>query len=146
LHLGNGKWLAAARKAGLTLLYSEDDAKTWRPYGPLPRGKVTSNMMHPGHLTRLKDGTILLSYGKRQRQPKSATPPGVEVMFSNDDGKTWSEPYRLLNVDSADSGYPSSVQRKDGQVVTAYYARGIPGHKGYHMGVVIWEPDKNLKP
>ena len=97
-------------------------------------------MLHPGHLMRLKDGTILLSYGNRLPHP------GVEVMFSSDEGKSWSEPYRLLDVDSGDSGYPSSVQRKDGQVVTAYYAKGIPGHPGYHMGVVIWDPVKTRKP
>ena len=146
LHLGEGKWLAAARRAGLTLYYSDDDAQTWKPYGPLPHGKVTANPLHPGHLTRLQDGSILLSYGNRRHPPEFTTSPGVEVMFSSDEGKSWSEPYRLLDVDSGDSGYPSSVQRKDGQVVTAYYAKGIPGHKGYHMGVVIWDPVKTRKP
>jgi len=134
LHLGDGKWLAAARRGGLTLYYSEDDAQTWIPYEPLPRGKVTINLLHPGHLTRLKDGAIMLTYGNR------LPGPGVEVIFSNNEGRTWGEPYRVLDVDNADSGYPSSVQRKDGRILTAYYAKGIPGHRGYHMGVVVWDP------
>ena len=95
-------------------------------------------MKHPGHLMRLKDGTILLSYGNRVK-----TKQGIEVMFSHDEGKTWSEPYRLLDVNSSDSGYPSSVQLKDGCVMTAYYAKATPeGHRGYHMGTVIWDPVK----
>lgn len=135
LHLGDGRWLAAARRGGMLLAYSDDDARTWVEYGPGKRGRITPNSNHPGHLTRLNDGTILLSYGSRA-QPV----PGVEVLFSDDEGLTWSETYRLLDVNSGDSGYPSSVQRKDGQIVTAYYARGIASHGGYHMGVVIWDP------
>ncbi|MCA1809463.1 MAG: glycoside hydrolase [Lentisphaerae bacterium] len=135
LHLGDGKWLAAARRGGMLLSYSEDDARTWIAYGPGERGRVTPNSHHPGHLTRLNDGSILLSYGNRARPG-----PGVEVLFSDDEGLSWSAPYRLLDVDSGDSGYPSSVQREDSQIVTAYYAKGIPGHGGYHMGVVIWDP------
>jgi hypothetical protein len=37
-----------------------------------------------------------------------------------------------------DGGYPSSVQLKDGTIVTAYYCQRIPMHQRYHMGVVRW--------
>jgi hypothetical protein len=30
------------------------------------------------------------------------------------------------------------VLAADGTFVTAYYARGIPAHQRYHMGVVRW--------
>lgn len=131
LHLGDGRWLAAARRdsQGLTVLYSEDDAQTWTS-----RGEVTGDMMHPGHLMQLRDGTLLLSYGHRNR------PSGVDVLFSDDEGRTWSTPYRILDANWGDFGYPSSVQLKDGRILTAYYAKGIPGHSGYHMGIVCWDP------
>jgi hypothetical protein len=131
LHLGGGKWIAAARKAGLELFFSEDDAKTWTMLGE----RVTDNLQHPGHLMRLKDRSIMLSYGNRVRPH-----PGVEVKFSKDEGRTWSAPYRIADVNSPDSGYPSSVQLSDGRILTACYSRGIAGHDGYVMFTVTWDP------
>lgn len=66
---------------------------------------------------------------------------GVVVRFSGDDAATWSEPFTLIDdLASGDSGYPSSVQRADGKIVTAYYANGVADHQRYHMGVAIWQP------
>jgi hypothetical protein len=31
------------------------------------------------------------------------------------------------------------VQRADGKIVTAYYAKRVLNHERYHMGVAIWE-------
>lgn len=128
LHLGKGKWLAAVRFNGLDLYASADDGKTWTR-----RKKLTAAQQHPGHLTRLDDGHLLLTYGNRQE------PRGVDLRFSDDEGITWSEPYRVIDF-QGDGGYPSSVQLADGQVLTAYYARRIDGHDRYHMGVVVWDP------
>ncbi len=136
LHLGGGKWLAAARTnmgadptiGGLQLYSSNDDAKTWQPRG----GVVDEPAMHPGHLLRLRDGRILLSYGNRTASR------GVDVRFSRDEGKTWSQPTRVADFQE-DGGYPSSVQLPDGQVLTAYYASKAAYHNRYHMGVVIWD-------
>ena len=128
LHLGDGKWLLAARLDGLDLYMSKDDGRTWTL-----RSKLTGSMQHPGHLLCLRDGSVLLSYGNRQE------PRGVDVRLSRDVGETWSRPLRVLDF-SADGGYPSSVQLADGNVLTAYYARSIEGHDRYHMGVVVWDP------
>lgn len=139
LHLGGGRWLAAARcdvgkepqeRGGLKLYASGDDGRTWSY-----KLRVTGENQHPGHLTRLKDGAVLLTYGNRQE------PRGVDVRFSSDEGQTWSEAFRVARFEG-DGGYPSSVQLPDGQVLTAYYAKAVEGHEGYHMGVVHWDPDK----
>lgn len=137
LHLGQGKWLAAARNTGTDLYASDDDAKTWthRPISPDPQGRIAGDSQHPAHLLRLASGVIVLTYGNRTKNS------GVDARFSHDEGKTWSEPYRVVNC-AGDLGYPCSVQRADGQVVTAYYASQIEGHSGYHMGIVIWDPAK----
>jgi hypothetical protein len=127
-HLGEGKWLAAARLNGLDLYASDDDAKTWAY-----RKKLTGPQQHPGHFARLKDGRVLLTYGNRLE------PRGVDVRFSDDEGSTWTEPFRVVDF-QGDGGYPSSVQLPDGRVLTAYYARRIVNHDRYHMGVVVWEP------
>jgi hypothetical protein len=63
----------------------------------------------------------------------------VDVRFSDDEGKTRSELYRLLapNVD----GYPGSVQRPAGQVVTAFCGSGTPVWSNRRaITVVIWDP------
>jgi hypothetical protein len=125
--LGDGKWLLAARHAGLTLYTSDDDAKSWQK-----RQKLTGNAMHPGHFLQLKDGRLLLSYGNR------VDPKGVDVRLSDDQGQSWSEPLRVADF-QGDGGYPASVQLPDGQVMTAFYAQQTANHPRYHMGVVTWE-------
>ena len=133
-HLGEGRWLCAARFDGLNLYVSDDDAQTWT----LRRTAITGPGQHPGHFLRLRDGRVLLSYGDRQ------DPHGVDVRFSRDEGMTWSEPWRVVDF-MDDGGYPSSVQRPDGQVLTAYYARRISAHDRYHMGTVVWDPTRTLR-
>ena len=131
-HLGKGQWLAAARLNGLDIYRSNDDARTWSL-----EQKLTGPGQHPGHVTRLRNGRLLLTYGNRQ------VPQGVDVRFSDDEGKTWSKPIRVMHFEG-DGGYPSSVQLPDGQVVTAYYAQRIESHNQYHMGVVIWDATLSL--
>lgn len=130
VHLGEGHWLMAARRNGLDLYTSEDDGRTWTH-----RQRLTGSQQHPGHLFQLTGGRVLLSYGNRN------DPRGVDVRISDDRGKTWSEPRRVVAF-QGDGGYPASVQRSDGQIVTAYYARRVPDHNRYHMGVVIWDAAK----
>ena len=127
-HLGDGKSLVATRSNGLDLYASDDDAKTWSH-----RMKLTGEARHPGHITRLADGRLLVSYGNR------AEPKGIDVRLSHDEGRTGSEPLRVADF-QGDGGYPSSVQLPDGQVLTAFYAQRTPGHPRYHMGVVRWAP------
>jgi hypothetical protein len=128
IHLGGGRWLAAARVSELQLYRSDDDARTWTACGP-----VTGSSQHPGDLLRLRDGRLLLSYGNRTASR------GVDVRFSRDEGKTWDTPLRVADF-AGDGGYPASIQRADGQVVTTFYASKTPEHSRYHMGVVIWDP------
>ncbi len=131
VHLGGGRWLAAARTSELQLYASEDDGRTWQARGP-----VTASSQHPGHVVRLRDGRLLLSYGNRTADR------GVDVRFSRDEGQTWGEPVRVADF-QADGGYPSSVQLPDRQVLTAFYASKTAHHAGYHMGVVIWDPARS---
>ena len=134
LHMGDGKWLAVARDAGLDLYRSDDDARTWRRVGPVTEPKAI-----PGTLLKLADGRILLSNGNRTEADERC-----EVRISADRGATFSAPVRLVDFITFDGGYPCSVQRPDGQIVTAYYAKKTSCHDGYHMGVVIWDPAKTF--
>lgn len=137
LHLGGGHWLAAARNLGdpqapghsIDVYASDDDAATWRRVS-----RVTAALEHPGDLVQTADGRIILAYG--DRRPGHY---GVCVRVSRDRGLTWSEPVTLTQgVQTRDCGYPSTVQLRDGTLVTAYYSKKSTRHDGYHMAVVRW--------
>ena len=134
-HTGNGHWVAAARRwrtgQAMDLFESTDDGKTWEM-----KGNLTDDNQHPGHITDLSDGRLLLTYGNRKVGQK-----GVAAKISIDKGKTWQE--ELILIDDLDfgqdCGYPTSVQLDNGTIMTLYYSRGIATHQRYHMGTVIWK-------
>jgi hypothetical protein len=136
LHIGSGRWLAASRMfehAGdphhIELFTSADDGKTWRREGPLTLpGQIT------GHLLKLADGRVLLSYGNRNRNNF-----GVDGRISADGGKKWGAPFRIAETPQSACGYPSSVQLAGDEVVTAYYTR-ISHEHHYEMRVARWNP------
>ena len=140
LSTGNGKLLAASRtlkKEHTEIFASKDSGHTWKHHGPVSLFKQC-----PAHLFRLQDGSILLTYGSRLRGAL-----GVHARISHDEGLSWDAPRVLFSTTvrksgtapgGVDGGYPSSVQLKDGTIVTAYYCQRIPMHQRYHMGVVRW--------
>ena len=133
LCLTESHWLAAARSGRLDLFVTEDAGAHWRLDGPL-----TGPAEYPAHLLRLRDGRVLLTHGVRLRGYY-----GVGARLSDDRGKTWCAPARLLDFgDAWDGGYPSTVELADGTLVTAYYASRIPAHRRYHMGVILWRPEE----
>lgn len=88
----------------------------------------------PAHLLKLPDGTLVITLGKR-----GPTDRGIQACFSDDGGRTWSDSYRFADIEEPDLGYPSSILRKDGLIVTAYY-QGNTRTRTYQMRVVIWDP------
>ncbi|MDE2927383.1 MAG: sialidase family protein [Acidobacteriota bacterium] len=145
LPLDGAKMLAASRTIRwggmkdehLELFSSDDGGQTWNGLGPVSLPKEI-----PADLLRLRDGSILLSYGSRLRGAL-----GVHARISRDGGLTWDAPRVLFttaaHVSSSgaggvDGGYPSSVQLDDGSILTAYYCSRLPTHQRYHMGVVFW--------
>ena len=138
MHLGGGRWLAAARNLGragapvhaIDLFASDDDARTWRLLA-----QPTTGNQHPGDLLKLADGRVLLVFG--DRRPGHL---GVGAMLSADGGRTWSEGVPLTKgLATRDSGYPSSVQLRDGTIVTGFYAAKSEAYPGYQFGVVRWK-------
>ena len=83
---------------------------------------MTARYEYPGDVVRLQDGRLLLTFGHRE------PPHGVQGMLSRDEGRTWDGDRRLFLVGNAtyDYGYPKSVQREDGTIVTVYYAENLP--------------------
>lgn len=76
----------------------------------------------PSHLMRHSSGTLIAAYGFRG-DPKNNAPFGIRVMFSRDQGQSWDIDHDIYRNDiSADLGYPSTVELRDGSLLTVFYA------------------------
>jgi len=92
---------------------SHDNGSSWDYVGKAVEDAGEGN---PPSMIKLKDGRLCLTYGVRK------APYEMQAKFSRDDGKTWSEPFVLkTNGGGRDMGYPRSLQRPDGKIVTLYY-------------------------
>lgn len=119
---------------------SDDGGYTWSL--PTP---VTDPGEHPADIIRLLDGRLLATFSHRH------PPFGVRALISSDEGKTWKLNERITlawESRTVDCGYPSSIQRPDGKVVTAYYtyesdgpwAMWLPDRPvGVHAAAVIYD-------
>lgn len=96
----------------IDLYRSDDGGNTWQNVGR-PAPETGGN---PPSMIRLKDGRIALTYGYRLK------PFGIRARFSSDQGKTWGDEV-VVREDggSWDLGYPRTVQRQDGKLVSVYY-------------------------
>ena len=91
---------------------SMDGGKTWRK----PHGIGVWGL--PSHLLKLRDGRLLMSYGHRR------APLGNQARISEDDGQTWSNPIFITRDGvSGDLGYPSTVELKDGTLLSVWYEK-----------------------
>lgn len=112
---------------------SNDDGVSWTLIGT-PASDVGKG--NPASLIRLQDGRLCLVYGYR------AQPYGIRAQLSGDNGQTWTKPYRLRDDGGGrDLGYPRSVQRPDGKVLTVYYFQDRRIAERY-IAATIWDPGK----
>jgi hypothetical protein len=100
-------------KSWIDAYVSHDDGNTWS----ISKSPVAdAGEGNPPSLVHLKDGRVCLTYGYR------AKPFSMLARTSGDGGHNWSEPYVIRNDGAGrDIGYPRSVQRPDGKIVTIYY-------------------------
>jgi len=89
---------------------------------------------NPPSMIQLSDRRLCLTYGLRK------APFEVHAKFSSDDGRTWSEPFVLqTGAGGRDLGYPRTLQRPDGTIVTVYYF--YPSDSPYRRIIAtIWDP------
>jgi hypothetical protein len=137
LRLENGGILVAVRCSGdptgyIEMYRSDDDALTWRLVSrPVPN---TGRGGNPPTLTQLLDGRLCITYGYRSE------PYGIRAVLSEDQGVTWSEPIALRSdAGNRDIGYPRTVQRDDGVLVTVYYYNDAPASERY-IAATLWQP------
>lgn len=93
---------------------STDKGMTWTK----PRQIVRDDSGAPGHLFMHSSGVLISTFSHR------AKPYGIWAIFSNDNGKTWSDETIIYNANESDDlGYPSTVELPDGSLITAFYTR-----------------------
>ncbi len=89
---------------------SEDGGKSWSIPHPIGAWGL------PSHLLWLRDKRLLMTYGYRRE------PFGNQARLSEDEGRTWSAAIPLSSGGlSVDLGYPSTVELKDGSLLTVWY-------------------------
>ena len=112
---------------------SKDDGKTWQFFGrPVPdTGGKSGN---PPSMIRLRDGRLAITYGHR------SPPFQMRGRLSSDDGRIWGEEFILRDDGGTwDIGYPRTVQRPDGKIVTVYYWASARD-KERTIEATIWGP------
>lgn len=136
IRLGEHELLTAIRcrdssKAWIETYRSLDDGKRWKLENVPAPDLGTGN---PPSMIQLKDGRVCLTYGHR------APPFGIRARLSDDGGRTW-QPEIILRDDGGgtDVGYPRTVQRPDGKIVTVYYFHDQPKGDRY-IAATIWSP------
>ena len=110
---------------------SRDDGASWEPVGAAVDDLGEGN---PPSLIHLRDGRLCLTYGVRK------PPYEIRAKLSNDDGETWSQPIVLRTGGGGrDLGYPRTLERPDGKIVTVYYF--TPGDSPFRQIIAtIWDP------
>jgi hypothetical protein len=127
------RWeMGEKRKSWIEAWSSQDNGASWKFAGePVP----DTGEGNPPHLIKLADGRLCLTYGRR------AKPYGIFARLSDDAGKTWGEPICLRDDGGGrDLGYPRSVQRADGKIVTVYYFWDEKTGPERYIAATIWTP------
>jgi hypothetical protein len=126
------------RQCWIDIVDSEDNGESWRFLGKLA-DTDTFEEQHNGNppsLVRLRDGRLCGIYGYR------APPFGMRAKVSSDNGHTWSEEIVLRDdARTWDIGYPKSVVRPDGQIVSTYYYT-TEENVEQQIAATIWHPDE----
>ena len=139
VRLGTSELLTAIRRREGTKRWIEtyrslDNGKGWKldsvPVPDLGKG-------NPPSMIRLRDGRLCLTYGHRDK------PFEIRARLSDVAGRTWRKEFILRNNGGGpDLGYPRTVQRPDGKIVTVYYFHDQPKSDRYIAGT-IWDPGMN---
>ncbi len=121
---------AVRRRNWIDIYRSDNNGETWT----LVNQAATDIGGNPPSMVRLPDGRIVVTYGYRKE------PFGIRARFSEDEGVTWSAPV-ILREDGGgrDLGYPRTVLRPDGKLMTVYYYN-LDAHAERFIGATIWDP------
>ena len=144
VRLSDQRILTAVRRRGeqtkgpearnwIDLYGSDDNGASWRYVTrPVAETGVGGN---PPTLTRLLDGRLCITYAYR------SAPHDMRATISADGGETWGEEIVLRSgAGNHDIGYPRTVQRPDGTIVSVYYYNDDPAAGERYIAATLWKP------
>ncbi len=110
-----------------------DNGKNWR-FLNRPVESTGGSVGNPPSMIKMKDGRLVITYGYR------SAPYGIRARISTDQGENWGAEI-ILRDDAGtwDLGYPRTVQRADGKIVTIYYYNDQKDQERY-IAATIWDP------
>ena len=119
LLLPDGSILMLLRENASRLLHvirSLDEGESWS------RPQSIGIADYPADLLLLQDGRVAMVVGRRR------PPFGIALHLSDNQGMVWQAPIMIRDdLPDRDLGYPSLVQRQDGDLVVVYYGREADG-------------------
>ncbi len=121
LLLTDGRVLLLLRENASRTLWRVESADAGRSWS---RPEPTGIDGYPAHLCRLPDGRLLCTYGFRR------PPFAIRAVLSEDAGRSWRTEATLevaSELGSKDLGYPCTLPRTDGTLLTVFYARDREG-------------------
>ena len=102
--------------------FSSDRGRTWTR--PVPSSIAASGS--PGILQRLHSGRLVLLWNRfaKNRPKRLGRREELSMAFSEDDGKTWSEPTILLRLRGQRVSYPFMFERRPGELWVTVWQGG----------------------
>ena len=138
VRLGDGEFLTTIRRQEgrehwIDTYISSDQGESWE-YLNRAAESTGGSVGNPPSTILLADGRIAVTYGYRSE------PYGMRARLSGDNGRAWGDEI-VLRDDAGcwDLGYPQTVQRTDGKIVTIYYHNDSADEERY-IAATIWEP------
>lgn len=116
---------------------STDGGLTWAFQSKV--GDAGSGNGNPPALGLTDDGRLCAVFGER-------TFGTIQVAYSSNEGKTWSEPQILIDefwsedMEYNDLGYPRVLTRSDGKMVAVFYYS--TKENLHHIHATIWDPNQ----
>ncbi len=112
---------------------TDDNGKTWQFFNR-PVASTGGSNGNPSSMIKLRDGRLVITYGYRSE------PYGIRARISGDQGRTWGQEIMLRDDGGTwDLGYPRTVERADGKIVTTYYFNDKKDGERY-IAATIWDP------
>ena len=95
---------------------STDGGKSFTDPAPI-HGDIMGGA--PSHLYRHSSGTLIASYAWRDYV--NPVPSAICALISRDDGESWEPHFLCAGEHPWDMGYPATVEKKDGTLLTVFY-------------------------
>jgi hypothetical protein len=115
MHVRTAAGTSPGSPGNLWQTVSDDGGQSWSPYEDL------GFIGHAPELLRLRNGLLVSAF----REINDAyTKEWVSMMYSLDDGETWSDRIRVRDCGASECGYPGLLELEGDALLMVYYAPG----------------------